>query len=143
MQALIDKTVDPLSKCYVDDYAALDSKTRVSLIQLLASFRDKRTEPALKKAFTEFREAAPRQNRPKRRPSDVKWAAKATGDLKLESLAGLADAGSLSVSCAPARMLGGVAVPRHTAARSRSAWRKAERSRAYIGPLIQLLEVQK
>src|SRR5258705_3204426 len=43
VQKLVDLTVDPLTKTYVNDYGALDSKTRVSLIQLLASFRDKRT----------------------------------------------------------------------------------------------------
>lgn len=84
VQELINKAVDPLTKCYVDDYAALDSKTRVSLIQLLASFRDKRTEPALKKAFEEFIKTPATA----KDESDVKWAAKATGDMKLESLAG-------------------------------------------------------
>jgi HEAT repeat protein len=83
VQELINKTVDPLTKTYVSDYDALDSKTRVSLIKLLASFRDKRTEPALKKAFEEFakRPATAKDE------SDIKWAARATGDLKLESLA--------------------------------------------------------
>jgi HEAT repeat protein len=83
VQDLINKTVDPLTKTYVTDYDTLDSKTRVSLIKLLASFRDKRTEPALKKAFEEFiKKPATAKDE-----SDVKWAAKATGDLKLESLA--------------------------------------------------------
>jgi HEAT repeat protein len=83
VQELINKTVDPLTKAYVSDYDALDSKTRVSLIKLLASFRDKRTEPALKKAFEEFakRPATAKDE------SDIKWAARATGDLKLETLA--------------------------------------------------------
>ena len=45
---------DPLTKTYVDNYNDYDTKTRVALIKLLASFRDKRTEPALKKAFEEF-----------------------------------------------------------------------------------------
>ena len=71
VQELINKAVDPLTKCYVDDYAALDSKTRVSLIQLLASFRDKRTEPALKKAFEEFIKTPATA----KDESDVKWAA--------------------------------------------------------------------
>jgi len=84
VQELINKTVDPLTKCYVEDYDALDSKTRVSLIQLLASFKDKRTEPALKKAFEQFIKTPATA----KDESDVKWAAKATGDLKLESLAG-------------------------------------------------------
>src|SRR5512144_3255057 len=54
VQELINKTVEPLTNTYVNDYDALDSKTRVSLIKLLAAFRDKRTEKALKKAFEEF-----------------------------------------------------------------------------------------
>src|SRR5262245_43567309 len=54
VQALLNKIVDPLTKSYVDHYGDLDTKTRVSLIKLLAAFRDKRTEPALKKAFEEF-----------------------------------------------------------------------------------------
>jgi HEAT repeat protein len=83
VQDLINKTVEPLTKAYVTDYDTLDSKTRVSLIKLLASYRDKRTEPALKKAFEEFakRPATAKDE------SDIKWAARATGDLKLESLA--------------------------------------------------------
>ncbi len=83
VQELINKTVEPLTKAYVSDYDALDSKTRVSLIKLLASYRDKRTEPALKKAFEEFakRPATAKDE------SDIKWAARATGDLKLDTLA--------------------------------------------------------
>jgi hypothetical protein len=83
VQDLINKTVEPLTKTYVTDYDTLDSKTRVSLIKLLASYRDKRTEPALKKAFDEFA----KKPATAKDESDVKWAAKATGDLKLESLA--------------------------------------------------------
>lgn len=84
VQELIGKTVDPLTKLYVSDYDTLDTKTRVSLIKLLASYRDKRTEPALKKALEEFakRPATAKDE------SDVKWAARAASDMKLESLAG-------------------------------------------------------
>ena len=83
VQELINKTVDPLTACYVADYDALDSKTRVSLIKLLASYRDKRTEKALKKAFDEFA----KKPATAKDESDIKWAAKATGDLKLDGLA--------------------------------------------------------
>ena len=50
----VNKTVEPLTKLYVEEFDNLDSKTRVVLIKLLADFRDKRTEPALKKAFEQF-----------------------------------------------------------------------------------------
>jgi hypothetical protein len=83
VQELINKSVEPLTATYVADYDSLDSKTRVSLIKLLASFRDKRTEPALKKAFEEFA----KKPATAKDESDIKWAARATGDLKLESLA--------------------------------------------------------
>lgn len=83
VQALLGKIVDPLTKVYVDNYSDLDTKTRVSLIKLLASFRDKRTEPALKKALEEF---AKRPSTSKD-DADLKWAARAAGDLKLDSLA--------------------------------------------------------
>ena len=83
VQDVINKTVEPLTKTYTEGYDQLDSKTRTSLIKLLASYRDKRTEPALKKAFEEFiKHPASAKDE-----TDVKWAAKATGDLKLESLA--------------------------------------------------------
>jgi hypothetical protein len=84
VQALLGKIVDPLTKTYVNNYAELDTKTRVSLIKLLASLRDKRTEPALKKAFEEF---AKRPSTSKD-DADIKWASRAASDLKLESLAG-------------------------------------------------------
>ena len=78
MKKLADKVVEPLTKLYVDSYSDLDDKTRESVIKLIASFRDKRGEPALKKAFEEF--AA------KGKGDDVKWAARAASDLKLEGL---------------------------------------------------------
>jgi len=80
--ALSNKVVEPMTKTYVDSYADLDTKTRVSLIKLLASFRDKRTEPALKKAFEEFAKKPATQ----KDDADIKWAARATADLKLVSL---------------------------------------------------------
>src|SRR5260221_1821196 len=80
MKALADKVVEPLSKTYVTSYGDLDDKTRETMIKLIASFRDKRGEPALKKAFDEFAKTG-------RRAEDVKWAARAAGEMKLDSLA--------------------------------------------------------
>jgi len=82
VQTLLNKIVDPLTKTYIDGYADLDTKTRVALIKLLASLRDKRTEPALKKAFDEFAKK-PSGNKD---DADIKWAARAATDLKLQSL---------------------------------------------------------
>ena len=83
VQELINKTVDPLTKAYIADYDGLDSKTRVSLIKLLAAYKDKRTEGAIKKAFEEFA----KKPATAKDESDIKWAARAAGDLKLESVA--------------------------------------------------------
>ena len=79
VKSLADKIVEPLTKTYVDHYADLDGKTRESIIKLLASFRDARSEPALKKAFDEFGKSG-------NGAEDVKWAARAAGDMKLDSL---------------------------------------------------------
>ncbi|HVY31298.1 MAG TPA: hypothetical protein VHB79_32300 [Polyangiaceae bacterium] len=128
VQELINKTVDPLTKCYVEDYAALDSKTRVSLIQLLASFKDKRTEPALKKAFEEFIKTPATA----KDESDVKWAAKATGDLKLESLAGpMVEA---FAKLRASTMLGGVTYKDYSESMLDMP------SKAWVGPLTARLE---
>src|SRR5687767_117794 len=70
VQALLNKVADPLTKSYVDSYNDYDVKTRVSLIKLLASFRDKRTEPALKKAFEEFA----KKPTGSKDDADIKWA---------------------------------------------------------------------
>lgn len=83
VKALLDKIIDPLTKTYVDQYDKLDGKTRVALIRLLATSHDKRVEPALKKAFEEFIKK-PTGNKD---DQDVKWAAMATSDLQLASLA--------------------------------------------------------
>lgn len=80
MKALADKVVEPLTKTYTDNYSDLDDKTRQDLIKLVASFRDKRTEPALKKAFQEFAKSG-------KGAEDVKWAARAAGDMKVDGLA--------------------------------------------------------
>jgi hypothetical protein len=80
MKALADKVVEPLTKLYVDHYADLDDKTRQSVIKLVAAYRDPRGEPALKKAFTEFAKSG-------KGGEDVKWASRAAGEMKLDSLA--------------------------------------------------------
>lgn len=79
MKALADKVVEPLTKCYVDNYGDLDEKTRESLIKLIAAFRDKRGEPAMKKAFEEFAKSG-------KGGDDVKWSARAAGDMKSDGL---------------------------------------------------------
>jgi len=79
MKALADKVVEPLTKAYVDGYASLDDKTRESVIKLIGSFRDKRGEPALKKAFDEFSKSG-------KNAEDVKWASRAAGEMKLAAL---------------------------------------------------------
>jgi hypothetical protein len=82
VQTLIGKTVDPLTKTYTDAYETLDDKTRVSLIKLLAAYKDKRIEPAVKKAFEEFA----KHPATSKEDQDLKWAAIATEDLKLTSV---------------------------------------------------------
>ncbi len=83
VQELLNKVVEPLTKVYVEDYGEFDTATRTALIKLLADFRDKRTEPALKKAFDEFA----KKPRTTSDETDIKWAVRAYGDLKLPSLA--------------------------------------------------------
>jgi HEAT repeat protein len=82
VKALLDKIAEPLTKAYVDYYDDYDTKTRVSLIKLLSSFKDPRTEPALKKAFEEFAKH-PKTDKDN---ADIKWAARAEGVLKLPAL---------------------------------------------------------
>lgn len=130
VQDLINKTVEPLTKTYVADYDTLDSKTRVSLIKLLASYRDKRTEPALKKAFEEFA----KKPATAKDESDVKWAAKATGDMKLESLAvPMVEAFS---KLRASTMLGGVTY------KDFSESMLDMPSKAWVGPLSARLEAE-
>ncbi len=82
VQELLNVIVEPLTRAYLDGYDNLDTKTRVSLIKLIASFRDKRTEPALKKALEGF-VAKPTG---KREEEDIKWAIRAQSDLQLPAL---------------------------------------------------------
>lgn len=130
VQKLIDETVDPLTNTYVNDYDAMDSKTRVSLIKLLASFRDKRTEKALKKAFEEFA----KKPSTAKDETDIKWAAKATGDLKLESLA--VPMVEAFVKLRASTMLGGVTYKDYSASMLDMP------SKAWVGPLIARLQTE-
>ena len=82
VKALLDKISVPLTKAYVDFYDDYDTKTRVSLIKLLSSFKDPRTEPAIKKAFDEFAKH-PKTDKDN---ADVKWASRAAGALKIPAL---------------------------------------------------------
>ncbi len=128
VQEMINKTVDPLTNTYVADYDALDSKTRVSLIKLLASFRDKRTEKALKKAFEEFA----KKPATAKDESDIKWAAKAAGDLKLETLA--VPMVEAFAKLRASTMLGGVTYKDYSASMLDTP------SKAWVGPLIARLQ---
>jgi len=128
VQELINKTVDPLTNTYVNDYDGLDSKTRVSLIKLLASYRDKRTEKALKKAFEEFA----KKPATAKDESDIKWAAKAAADLKLESLA--VPMVEAFVKLRASTMLGGVTYKDYSGSMLEVP------SKAWVGPLIARLE---
>ena len=80
VKAIVNKLVDPLSKVYTEGYTQLDENTRESVIELLASFRDPRTEPALKRAFAEFGKRG-------RGGKDVKFASRAVRDMKLKGVA--------------------------------------------------------
>jgi hypothetical protein len=128
---LVNKTVEPLTKLYVDQYDNLDSKTRVALIKLIADYRDKRTEPALKKAFDQFVKL-PKTSRDE---TDVKWAARAEEDLQLESLQVpmLEAFRKLRTSS----MLGGVAYRDMT-----ESLVAQPPNKALVGPLIQMISVQ-
>lgn len=77
VKGLLDKLAVPLTEIYVNNYDLLDENTREELINLLASFRDPRTEPALKKAFEEFGKSG-------RGGKEVKWASRAVRDMKLK-----------------------------------------------------------
>lgn len=80
VKSLLDELAAPLTNIYVAEYQNLDEKTREKLINLLASFRDARTEPALNKAFEEFGKRG-------RGGRDVKWASRAVRDMKLKGTA--------------------------------------------------------
>ena len=128
VQALLAKIIEPLTNTYVNSYTEMDTKTRVSLIKLLSAMRDPRTEPALKKAFSEFA-ARPRSTKDE---ADIKWAAVAQTDLKLPSVTPpLLDAfQKLKAST----MLGG------TAYRDMNEALVAVSDKAWIGPMKTMLE---
>src|SRR5688572_9263823 len=128
VQELIGKTVEPLTKAYVEGGDMMDSKTRVALIKLLSGYKDKRAEPAFKKAFTDFAKA-PKGGKD---DQDIKWAAIAAGDIKSETLAvPMVEAfGKLRANT----MLGGVVYKDYNAAMLDTP------SKAWVQPLIQKLE---
>ncbi len=80
VKALLGQIAEPLTQVYVNEYVQLDEKTREALINLLASFRDPRTLPALNKAFEEFGKSG-------RGGRDVKWASRAVRDMKSQEAA--------------------------------------------------------
>jgi len=130
VQELITKTVEPLTRAYSEGYDQLDTKTRVSLIKLLASYRDKRTEPALKKAFEEFA----KKPATSKDEQDIKWAARATGDLQLESLAD--PMVQAFVKLRASSMLGGVVY------KDLNESLLDMPSKSWVGPLISKLEAE-
>lgn len=130
VQTLINKTVDPLTKTYVDGYDTLDGKTRVSLIKLLAAYKDKRIEPAVKKAFEEFA----KHPATAKDDQDLKWAAIATDDLKLTTVSDALLAAFLKLRSST--MLGGVAY-RDVNDAMRVAW-----SKSWVGPLAKMLDAE-
>jgi hypothetical protein len=130
VQALLNKIIEPLVKTYLDTYDELDPKTRVSLIKLICTFRDKRAEPAIRKAFEEFAKKSPTPS--SRDESDIKWAVNAAGDMKLESVAGpMLDA---FLKLRASTMLGGITY------RDFSSAMVEMPQKAWAGPLISALE---
>jgi HEAT repeat protein len=131
VQDFVGKTIDPLMKLYIEQYDLLDSKTRVSTIKLLADFRDKRTEPALKKAFESFAKA-PKTSRDE---TDIKWAAQAQEHLKLDGLSvPLLEA---FMKLRASSMLGGVSYRDVN-----EAMRAQPANKAWVDPLIKKLDAE-
>jgi hypothetical protein len=128
VQTLVAKTVDPLTKTYVDSYDTLDDKTRVSLIKLLAAYKDKRIEPAVKKAFDEF----VKHPATSKDDQDIKWAAIATSDLKLTGVSDSLLAAFMKLRAST--MLGGVAY------RDVNDAMRVAPSKAWVGPLVKMLD---
>ncbi len=128
VQTLIGKTVDPLTKTYVDGYDTLDDKTRVSLIKLLAAYKDKRIEPAVKKAYEEFA----KHPATSKDDQDLKWAAIATEDLKLTTVSDPLLQAFLKLRAST--MLGGVAY------RDVNDAMRVAPSKAWVPSLTKLLE---
>ncbi len=128
--ALLNKIVDPLTKTYVDNYADLDTKTRVSLIKLIGAFRDKRTEPALKKALDEFA----KKPATSKDDADIKWAVRAAGELKLDSLGDAVLQAFLKLRAST--MLGGITYRDFNEAMVKIP------QKAWVGPLMTVLDAE-
>lgn len=126
-KALIDQIVEPLTRTYVDHYSDLDVKSRVKLIRLLAELKDKRTAPALAKAFDEYARHPPTDFH----VNDIEWAALAQADLRLASV----DDSLLRAFLAfhVHTMLGGFSYPAVNAAIV------AAPQKSWTGPLLHLL----
>jgi hypothetical protein len=131
VQEFVGKTIDPLMKLYIEQYDLLDSKTRVTTIKLLSDYRDKRTEPALKKAFEAFAKT-PKSSRDE---TDIKWAAQAQEQLKLDGLSmPLLEA---FMKLRASSMLGGVSYRDMN-----EAMRAQPPNKAWVDPLIKKLEAE-
>lgn len=130
VKELIEKTIEPLTKTYLEGSDTLDTKSRVALIKLLGAYRDKRAEPAYRKAFEDFVKN-PKSNKD---DQDIKWAAIAVGDMKLESLADpmLAAFEKLRAST----MLGGVVYKDYNSALLEMP------SKSWTAPLIKKLSAE-
>lgn len=130
VQELINKTVEPLTKAYVEYGDSLDSKSRVTLIKILSGYKDKRAEPAFKKAFDDFA----KMPRTAKDDQDIRWAAIAVGEMKLESLAGpMVEAFS---KLRASSMLGGVTYKDYNSAMLQI------QSKSWTGPLIAKLQAE-
>ncbi len=127
VQKLLNEIVEPLTNSYVENYSDYDTNSRVALIKLLADFRDPRTEPALKKAFDEFA----KRPRTTQDESDIKWAVRAYGRMKLEGLAPSVLAAFEKLEAHT--QLGGVTYRDYSEAMVRAP------SKQWAGPLIQML----
>lgn len=130
VQELINKSVEPLTKAYVEGGDQLDPKSRVALIKLLSGYRDKRADPAFKKAFEDFAKS-PKTNKD---DTDIKWAAIAVGDMKEEALAQPMLEAFLKLRANT--MLGGVVYKDYNAAMLQMP------NKAWAGPLMQKLEAE-
>ncbi len=130
VQDLINKSVDALTKAYVEGGDQLDPKSRVMLIKLLSGYKDKRAAPAFKKAFEDFAKN-PRTNKD---DQDIKWAAIAVGDMKEESLAGPMVEAFMKLRANT--MLGGVVYKDYNAAMLSLS------SKSWAAPLITKLEAE-
>lgn len=128
VKTLVNQVIEPLTNLYTKEYENLDTKTRVTLIKLLGSFKDKRTEPAIRKAFEEFS----KRPRTTKDEQDIKWAALAAGEMKLDSVgdAMLQTFTKLKAST----MLGGIVYKDYSKAMNQMP------QKSWTGTLVSLLE---